>query len=68
MIDSDETNVPGDLSIADVQKRLSISRAQVYNLVNTGRLAAYRIGRRGLRVRHESVMALRDNLHRRGAA
>jgi hypothetical protein len=38
MIDSDETNVPGDLSIADVQKRLSISRAQVYNLVNTGRL------------------------------
>jgi len=68
MTNPDSTEALGDLSIADVQKRLSISRAQVYNLVNAGRLASYRIGRRGLRVRHESVAALRDDLHQRDVA
>jgi len=49
----------GDLTIPATAALLSISARQVHRLIRERTLHAYHIGKRGIRIRHDSVEALR---------
>lgn len=52
-------------TVGDVEKRLQLSRAKVYNLIRTGRLASITIGR-SRRVTHTALNNLITTLENEG--
>jgi len=59
---------PGDLrlyTVGDVEQRLQLSRAKVYDLIRTGRLASITIGR-SRRVTHTALTNLITTLENEG--
>lgn len=48
---------PIAISIADTIKALSLGRTKIYELINDGRLSAFKVGRRTL-VKVDSIHAL----------
>ena len=59
---------PDDLrlyTVGDVEQRLQLSRAKVYDLIRTGRLASFTIGR-SRRVTHTAINNLITTLENEG--
>jgi excisionase family DNA binding protein len=59
---------PDDLrlyTVGDVEQRLQLSRAKVYDLIRTGRLASFTIGR-SRRVTHTDINNLITSLENEG--